>query len=90
MKKTRMILKLHHESGLSIRQISRALSIARSTVSDYILRFESIDITLEELIGEGVSDDEVYRRLFPEYHSERRSRKKELPDFTWIHNELKK
>ena len=90
VKMIKTILKLHLESKLSFRQISNALSIPKSTVSDYIMRFESAGITLEDLNGDGVSDNDVYRRLFPETYLEAPRRSAVLPDFTWIHTELKR
>ena len=88
MKMIKTILKLHLESKLSSRQISNALSIPKSTVTDYVRRLKSAGITLRDL--DAVSDEEVYRRLFPETYSESPCRKRVLPDFTWIHTELKK
>ena len=86
-KMIKTILKLHLESKLSFRQISNALSIPKSTVTDYVRRLQSAGITLREL--DAVSDVEVYRQLFPETYSESPCRKRVLPDFTWIHTELK-
>ena len=88
MKMIKTILKLHLESKLSSRQISNALSIPKSTVTDYVRRLKSADITLRDL--DGVSDEEVYRRLFPESSSGPQRFNKVLPDFTWIHTELKR
>ncbi len=90
VKMIKTILKLHFESKLSFRQISNALSIPKSTVTDYVRRLKSAGITLEDLNGDGISDNDVYRRLFPETYSELPCRKRVLPDFTWIHTELKR
>ena len=38
MRKINEVLRLHHEHGLSARQIAKSLSIARSTIKDYIGR----------------------------------------------------
>ncbi|MFX6499030.1 sigma factor-like helix-turn-helix DNA-binding protein, partial [Acinetobacter baumannii] len=38
MKDIRSILRLTHESGLSVREVSERLGLSKSTVSTYLLR----------------------------------------------------
>ena len=90
MKMIKTLLKLHLESKLSSRQISNALSIPKSTVTDYVRRLKSAGITLEDLNGDDISDNDAYRRLFPETYLEAPRRKRVLPDCTSIHTELKR
>ncbi len=83
------LLKLHYRSDLSVRQIGKALNKPKSTVSDYITRFEKSNLTSEDL--EKKSDHEIYTALFPEECKRPKQRvTKILPDFIKIHLELKK
>ena len=38
MQKIETVLRLHHQQGLSIRQIAHSVGLKRSTVSDYLKR----------------------------------------------------
>jgi len=83
------LLKLHYRSDLSVRQIGKALNKPKSTVSDYITRFEKSGLTVQDV--EKKTGDEIYAALFPEDCKRPKQRlKKKLPDFTRIHVELKK
>lgn len=83
------LLKLYYISSLSIREIGRSMSKPKSTISDYLARFEGSDLTLENL--ETKSTEEIYAALFPEESKKPKQRlQKTLPDLTKIHLELKK
>jgi len=45
MRKTKEILRLKYELGLSNRQIARSCNVSRRTVAEYICRAEKIGIT---------------------------------------------
>lgn len=45
MRKTKEILRLHYELGLSRREIARSLSISHSTVGDLLKRAEALGLT---------------------------------------------
>lgn len=47
MNKIREIIRLQHESGLSNRQISRALNVSRPVVSEYLINFKLSGLTYE-------------------------------------------
>jgi len=36
MRKIKEVLRLHHEKGLSARQVAKSLGIGRSTIQDYL------------------------------------------------------
>jgi len=88
MRDIKKIIKLH-KAGLSHRMIGKALGKPKSTVSDYIARFNASGLTLTEL--ETKPADQLYNDLFPE-ESRRSAHRggKVMPDFHYIHLELKK
>jgi predicted DNA-binding protein YlxM (UPF0122 family) len=57
------LLKLHYSADLSVRQIGRSLNKPKSTVSDYITRFEASSLALEDLNTK--TAEEIYAALFP-------------------------
>ena len=63
MRRIKEVLRLHHESGLGLRQISRALRVSPATVSEYLRRAEESGISwpLPDLL----SDTQLEQRLFP-------------------------
>jgi transposase len=86
MKKVREVIRLYSVMELSIRQIKGAAGVARSTVQDYVKRFNASGLTPEQI--DALDDDQLQVSLF----SERRQRVKPvkvLPDFGYIHTQLK-
>jgi transposase len=85
MRRTKECLRLSFDSGMNQSQIARVLSIARSTVQDYLKRFEQSQLSWES--ASQLCDTELEERLFA---------KKSLPsrckvlDFKYIHKELKR
>lgn len=51
VKKIRKILQLKHESGLSQREIGRALNISKTIVGEYQLLFKSHGMRYEEAMS---------------------------------------
>lgn len=49
MKKVREVLRLHITMRLSSRKIKGATGIARTTIQDYIKRFESSELTIAQI-----------------------------------------
>ncbi|MFA4840050.1 MAG: IS21 family transposase [Candidatus Neomarinimicrobiota bacterium] len=88
MSEIEKIIRLKSQSGLSIRQISQALNLRKSTVSDYLRRFKASGLTSERL--KELSDQQLVQALFPEKVSAERTSRAEMPDFSWMHTELKK
>ena len=87
MKKSLEILRLYYEGNLSQRQICQALGIARSTVNDYVLKFERSGL-LWPLSEEYQSEDALSQRLKPGYKSTTTSKESQL-DFISISKELR-
>ena len=85
MRKIRDVLRLHHDLGLSVRQIASSLNIGRTTVSDYLSRARvcSLDWPLPEL-----SDEALQAQLFPGLVDAPAVR--QTPDWPGIHRELQR
>ena len=62
MRKIREVLRLTHELGLSVRQVSEATGVGKTAVGEYIARAKVIGITWP--IPAEFSDAELERRLF--------------------------
>ena len=61
MNKIREVIRLHHESGLSNRQISRAINISRPVVSQYLINFKLSGLTYEAI--KSMKDEELAEAL---------------------------
>ena len=89
MKQIKQMVKLNERRGLSYRQIGNALGLPKSTVSDYLRRFKRSGLSLADV--DGLSDRAIFALLFPENKAgEDSGGFKPLPDFTVIHQELRK
>ena len=87
MKKIKDILKLRFKTEISYRQISRAVHVPSSTVSDYCKRFEITKYAIDDFIA--LDEDEIYKLLFPEKKKEKPAIRP-LPNFEHIHKEIAK
>jgi len=87
MRQVRDVIKLHSDMGLSLRKIEGATNVARSTVGDYIKRFKSLGLSLEQI--DKLHDDTLKLKFFPEVDSVVVSRKA-MPNMNYLHEELKK
>jgi len=88
MKKIKEILKLRYITDISYRQISRAVNVPSSTVSDYCKRFEITKYTIDEFLQ--IDDDKIYQILFPEKKLPNKYKVRPLPDVEYIHKEIAK
>lgn len=85
MRMIKEVLRLHHSSGLSNKQISKALGCSRGAVSEYLHRAKAAGFSWP--LPDELDDAQIELRLFPPVaavHS------RPLPDFNYIHTELKK
>ena len=87
LRKIREIIRLKEEAGLSNRAIARANKISNSTVGEYLRRAQAAD--LHWPLPEGISDEALYQRLFPE-DAVVEDPERPLPDWEVVRNELKK
>jgi len=87
LRKIREILRLKEEAGLTNRAIARACKISNSTVGEYLHRAQTAE--LHWPLPEGLSEDELYQKLFPESSNES-TPERPLPDWETVRKELKK
>ena len=85
MRKIREALRLK-ASGLSYRAIARVCLIGKETVREYLGRAAEAGLTWP--LPEGISEEELERRLFPDALDT--SRKEAEPDWALVHRELRK
>jgi len=88
MKKIKEILKLRFVTDISFRQISKAVNIPSSTVSDYCKRFEISKLSLDECLK--MEEENIYQLLFPEKKLPNICKDRPLPDVAMIHKEIAK
>jgi len=88
MKDIRRVIRLNQQSGLSTRQIAKALNLSRSTISDYLQRYKQSGLKLASL--DGLNDSRIYESLFPVKTDAVEKHQKPLPNFGNIHTELKR
>lgn len=88
MRKIKDILKLRFITEISYRQISRAVDVPSSTVSDYCKRFEITKCEINEFLTQ--DEDEIYKKLFPEKSKKEKITQRVLPNFEYIHKEIAK
>ena len=85
MKNVREILRLVNENNLSTRQIGISCNCSPTTVSTIIQRYNNSKLPWENFKTMG--DSEMEAKLFPQ---EIKDSKKTLPDWDYVHKELKK
>jgi len=88
MRKIKDILKLRFITEISYRQISRAVDVPSSTVSDYCKRFEITNYEIELFLS--LDEDKIYKLLFPEKQRVDKPISRPLPNFEYIHKEIAK
>lgn len=86
MRKIRDVLRLH-ASGLSKRRIAVSLTIGRTAVGDYISRAARAGLGWP--LPEGLSDEDLERKVFPSASAVRATRRPS-PDCPTLHRELKR
>ena len=87
MRKIREVLRLHHECGLSKRQIAPIVGIGTTTVFDYLARAGQAGLSWP--LPAGLGDEELERLLFPS--AARQSAEPPVqPDWPSIHRERRR
>ena len=87
MKKISEVLRLHFKLDLSVRQSAAASKVSLGTASNYINRFKELNLDIEKFLSMNELEQE---KLF--YPSLERSHNEDkvMPDYLYIHQELKR
>ena len=86
VRKIREILRLKNELGLSNRAIARACKVSNSTVGEYLERAEKAGVVWP--LPDGLSEEDLYQRLFPENAEEAIPSTRPLPEWEDVRREL--
>jgi transposase len=87
MRKTKEVFRLKFDCQLSNRNIAESCLIARSTVAEYLFRFQQAALSWP--LPETMDDARLEELLFPPT-SFMPSAERPLPDWLYIHNELRR
>jgi len=87
MRKIKEVLRLRLDLGRTLKQIAQSCNIGRTTVSDYLGRFE--DSGLSWPLPSDMGDTELELRLFPSARVDP-DPARGLPDWQYIHQELRR
>ena len=89
MKKICEVLRLHFKLKLSIRQCANALNVSRGSVANYCNRFKELNINIDEFIS--LNEMEQEKLFYPKDICDIKPQtSKVMPDFIYVHNELKR
>jgi len=86
MRKIKEILRLHFESGMSVRRIATSCSISRSAVSDTIARAIAAGVAWP--MKADIGDTELENLLYPQPTGRRAKPDSAMPDMQFIKREL--
>jgi transposase len=89
MKKIIEVLRLHLKLNLSLRQSATLSKISLGTASNYVNRFKEINIDIDEFIS--LNELEQEKLFYPKNICDVKPQtSKVMPDYIYIHNELKR
>lgn len=86
MRKIREVLRLKFDCGLADRQIASSVNIARSSVGEYLRRFQAAGLVWPAALP----DAELEARLFPARPVAVAGQPRPLPDWPAVHQELRR
>lgn len=86
MRKIKEVLRLKYEAELTYEEISRSCNIGHTTVGEYINRAK--EAGLRWPLPDDIDDNKLDLLLYP--RSDSKEPQKQLPDWNYIHKELKK
>src|SRR5512140_537814 len=88
VRKIREVIRLHFEARLSNRAAARACQVSNSTVGEYLERAKKAGLGWP--LPEGLSDEDLYRRVYPEESNPRPETERPMPNWEEVHRELSK
>lgn len=87
MGKISEVLRLHFKLGLSLRQSSTASKVSVGSASNYVNRFRELSIDIDSFLS--MNEIEQERLFYPSVEIIKPQTSKVMPDYVYIHNELK-
>ena len=88
VRKIREVIRLHGEAGMSNRAIARACQASNSTVGEYLEGAEKAGLSWP--LPEDLSEEELYRQMFPEKKGKDKKTRRPEPNWEDVHQELSK
>lgn len=88
MKKITEVLRLHLKLGLSLRQSTKLSKVSLGTASNYIKRFNELNVDIDEFIS--FNEIKQEKLFYPSKIGVEKQSLKIMPDFIYVHNELKR
>ncbi|MCI0500344.1 MAG: IS21 family transposase [Epsilonproteobacteria bacterium] len=87
MKKINEVLRLHLKLELSLRKSCKALQISIGSASNYVGRFKELSIDIDDFLS--MDEIEQERLFYPPVGVIKPQTLKVMPDYLYIHHELK-
>jgi transposase len=88
MRKTKEVLRLWFDQGLSHRAIARSCSVNHRTVKEYVRRFQQAGLAWP--LPEDMDEAALHKRLFPPKEGRCWGRALQMPEMNYLHQELKR
>ncbi len=86
MRKIREVFRLKFDCDISHRQIAKSCNIARSTVAEYLFRFQQA--ALNWPLPQNIDDNQLEQLLYPQLPT-LPAHERPLPDWSYIHQQLR-
>jgi len=86
MRKIREVFRLKFEYGISNRQIALSCNIARSTVGEYLFRFQQAALSWP--VPQDIDDHQLEQMLYPKLPAVAADQRP-VPDWSYIHQQLR-
>ena len=86
MRKIREVFRLKFDCDISNRQIAKSCNIARSTVAEYLFRFQQAALSWP--LPQDIDDNQLEQLLYPQLPT-LPAHERPLPDWSYIHQQLR-
>jgi len=86
MRKIREVFRLKFDCDISNRQIAKSCKIARSTVGEYLFRFQQAALSWP--LAQDIDDNQLEQLLYPQLPT-LPAHERPLPDWSYLHQQLR-
>ncbi|MDH3838937.1 MAG: winged helix-turn-helix transcriptional regulator [Desulfobacteraceae bacterium] len=86
MRKIREVFRLKFDCNISNRQIAKSCNIARSTVAEYLFRFQQAALSWP--LPQDIDDNQLEQRLYPRLPAIPADQRP-VADWSYIHKQLR-